>query len=369
MKRILYLILAYKGLSCLRTNKISRNGMRSRQLPYDIEVAAENLFVPWAVAVSDDGKIYFTERSGAVRVIEGGTLNPKPLITFESPFVSQVEGGLMGIALDPDFLNNHYMYVMYSYAENSQLFNRVVRLIENNNSASIDKVLLDKIPGGIIHNGGRIKIGPDQKLYITTGDIGSRELAQDLSSTGGKILRINLDGTIPTDNPFEGSPIYSYGHRDPQGIAWNADNKLYASEHGQTAHDEINLIKPGSNYGWPLVQGDEDLNNMNLQKPLIHSGDVTWAPSGMTFISQGPWKGKLVVAALRGSQLLVFTLNEDGTKIQHTDSLFQNEYGRLREAVEAKDGSIYLTTSNRDGRGNPSRTDDKIIRLVPKSIM
>lgn len=342
---------------------IKIKSIKSRQLPYNIEVIAENLNVPWAIDINDNGNIYFTERSGAIRIIENGKLNPQPLITFTAPFISQGEGGLMGIALDPNFSQNHYLYVMHSYSQNNQIYNRVVRLIENNNKAYIDKVLLDNIPGGQIHNGGRLKIGPDQKLYIATGDAGNPSLSQDLASTAGKILRIELDGSIPKDNPIPNSPIYSLGHRNPQGLAWNSNNILYSSEHGQSAHDEINIIQPGANYGWPLVQGDEDSTEVILQKPLIHSGENTWAPSGITFVNQGPWQDKLLVATLRGEQLLTLLLNEDGTVVENIESWFKNEYGRLREVVQGKDGSIYIATSNRDGRGNPDITDDKIIRL------
>ena len=342
---------------------IKIKSIKSRQLPYNIEVIAENLNVPWAIDINDNGNIYFTERSGAIRIIENGKLNPQPLITFTAPFISQGEGGLMGIALDPNFSQNHYLYVMHSYSQNNQIYNRVVRLIENNNKAYIDKVLLDNIPGGQIHNGGRLKIGPDQKLYIATGDAGNPSLSQDLASTAGKILRIELDGSIPKDNPIPNSPIYSLGHRNPQGLAWNSNNILYSSEHGQSAHDEINIIQPGANYGWPLVQGDEDSTEVILQKPLIHSGENTWAPSGIAFVNQGPWQDKLLVATLRGEQLLTLLLNEDGTVVENIESWFKNEYGRLREVVQGKDGSIYIATSNRDGRGNPDITDDKIIRL------
>jgi glucose/arabinose dehydrogenase len=338
----------------------------SRQFPYEIEVIAEKLYVPWAIEISDEGNLYFTERSGAIRIIEDGKLQPQPLITFSAPFVSQGEGGLMGIALDPNYSQNHYMYVMHSYAQGNRIYNRVVRLVENNNNASIDQVLVDKIPGGRIHNGGRLKIGPDQKLYITTGDAGNPELAQDPASTAGKILRIELDGTIPKDNPIIDSPVYSLGHRNPQGLAWNSKNVLYSSEHGQSGHDEINIIQPGANYGWPLAQGNEDSTEVMIQKPLIHSGEDTWAPSGITFANQGPWQGELLVATLRGQQLLDISLNGKGTVVKNVESWLKNEYGRLREVIQGKDGSIYLTTSNRDGRGNPDIADDKIIRLIPK---
>ena len=180
----------------------------------------------------------------------------------------------------------------------------------------------------------------------------------------GKILRLNLDGTIPEDNPFPNSPVYSLGHRNPQGLAWNSENVLYASEHGESGHDEINIIKAGKNYGWPLVQGDET-TTIPIEKPIFHSGTQTFAPSGITFVNQGPWQGRLLVATLRGQQLLSLALSEDGTVVENLESWLPNEYGRLREVYQARDGSIYVTTSNRDGRGNPNVGDDKILKLIP----
>lgn len=365
MKRKIYNVLSNMILRGGNASKVKAKGIISREFPYEIEVVAENLYVPWAIDISNEGKLYFTERSGAVRIIEDGKLLPQPLIIFSAPFVSQGEGGLMGIALDPNYSQNHYVYVMHSYEEGNQIYNRVVRLVEKNNKASIDRVLIDKIPGGRIHNGGRIKIGPDRKLYITTGDAGNSALAQNITSTAGKILRIELDGGIPEDNPIVNSPIYSLGHRNPQGLTWNPRNILYASEHGQTAHDEINIIQPGANYGWPLVQGNEDTKEVIVQKPLIHSEEETWAPSGIAFVDQGTWQGKLLVATLRGEQLLTISLNGKGMKVNSVESWLKNRYGRLREIIQGKDGSIYLTTSNRDGRGNPNIGDDRIIHLIP----
>lgn len=338
----------------------------SDDIPYKVEVIAKNLFIPWAMDISSDGRIFFTERPGRIRVIENGKLLKDPLIKFPNPFISQSEGGLLGIALDPNFTQNHYIYAMYSYAEGNRIYNRVVRLIENNNKASINGIILDKIPGALIHNGGRLKIGPDQKLYITTGDAANPGLAQNPASAAGKILRVDLDGRIPKDNPIPRSPVYSLGHRNAQGLAWNTNNIMYESEHGQSAHDEINIIQPGANYGWPIVQGDEISKEIKTQKPLIQSGSETWAPSGITFITSGPWKGKLLVTNLRGEQLLLISLDEKGTSVKNVESLFKNEYGRLRDVIQGKDGSIYLTTSNRDGRGNPIADDDRIIRLSPK---
>ena len=366
MKKISLDILSKKIFHSHNEAKVKTRSITSRQFPYKIEVIAENLYVPWAIDINNEGNLYFTERFGTIRIIKNGKLQSEPLITFHAPFISQGEGGLMGLVIDLNYPQNHYIYVMHSYAEGNRIFNRVARLVENNNKVSIDRVLLDKIPGGKIHNGGRIKIGPDEKLYITTGDAGNSTLAQDLTSTAGKILRIELDGSIPKDNPITNSPIYSFGHRNPEGLAWNSKNVLYESEHGQLAHDEINIINPAANYGWPLAQGNEDAKGAMIQKPLIHSGEDTWAPAGITLVNQGDWRGKLLVACLRGQQLLSITLNGNGTVVNKVESWFMNEYGRLREVIQGKDGSIYLSTSNRDGRGNPNVGDDKIIRLIPK---
>lgn len=336
------------------------------ELQYDIEVVATNLNIPWAIAISPEGKLYVTERDGTIRIVEDGSLKSEPLISLQSPFISIGEGGLMGIALDPNFIQNRYLYIMYSYKENDVLYNRVVRLLEENDKATMDKIILDKIPAGSIHNGGRIKIGPDQKLYITTGDAGFPANAQDLTSTAGKILRIELDGGIPADNPFRNSPVYSYGHRDPQGLSWNGDI-LYAAEHGEIAHDEVNIIQAGGNYGWPLVRGNQDTERIHTIKPLVESKSDTWAPSGIAYVSQGPWQNQLLVAALRGERLIAIPLSQNGKVAEQIESWFDDQYGRLREVLQDKDGSIYLTTSNRDGRGDPDLDDDKIIRLIPKS--
>ncbi|MBD0380856.1 PQQ-dependent sugar dehydrogenase [Paenibacillus sedimenti] len=338
-------------------------------IPYTMETIAEGLNVPWEMDIAKDGRIFFTERPGHLRVIEKGRLNPEPLITFEAPFISTGEGGLLGLALDPSFMDNHYIYVYHTYRDKDQIKNRVLRLIESNNKARLDKVLIAGLPGAENHNGGRIKIGPDMLLYITSGDRYDPPLAQDLNSTGGKILRIGLDGSIPASNPFKNSPVYSLGHRNPQGLAWHPETgQLYSSEHGQTAHDEINLIEPGGNYGWPLIEGEESSSpeKANLKTPLLHSGKETWAPSGAAFVRIGPWKGSLLVAGLRGERLI--KLNLKGPKydsVASVEHLFQGIFGRLRNVYEGPDGSLYIMTNNRDGRGKPKQGDDKIIRLKP----
>ncbi len=351
-----------------RNKDFIRAGIHAYQIfPYQVEIVADNLYIPWAIDISRDGRLYFTERSGNLRVIENGILNPEPVYTFGYPFTSIGEGGLMGLALDREFLSNGFVYLMYTFEENGTVYNRVVRMHIEDNTASEEVILLDRIPGGSIHNGGRIKIGPDGYLYITTGDAGMRGLAQDVNSLAGKILRIETDGSIPPDNPFPGSPVYSLGLRNPQGLAWNERKVLYASDHGETARDEINIIQPGGNYGWPVVIGDVGMPEYSFLRPLIQSGDETWAPAGVAFVTGGPWMGRLLVSALRGMELLAITLNEEGTEAVNLERLLQGQYGRLREAYQAADGSLYLTTSNLDGRGQPNPGDDKILRLVPRS--
>ncbi len=365
MKRLVILMIGLLALSGCQQNPAAEN-VTATEIPYDIEVVAENLAVPWAIAPSDKDNIYFTERTGAIRKIENGQLVEKPLIVFSDPFTDAGEGGLLGLALDPDFRENHYMYAYYTYVDHGILLNKVVRLIENNHQLRIDRDLVSGIPAGDIHNAGRLKISPDHHMFITTGDANNALLAQDHTSPAGKILRINLDGTIPEDNPFPNSPVYSTGHRDPQGLAWRADKQLYVSEHGQNAHDELNLIVKGGNYGWPTIEGKETAPNRIA--PLVESGEETWAPAGMDFISKGPWKGKLLVANLRGQQLLTFSLNKEGSTVTGIDHYLKGQFGRLRDVAMAEDGSIYLSTSNLDGRGIANRGDDKIIRLVPKVV-
>ena len=335
-------------------------------IPYNSEIIAEGLNVPWEMVFSDEGTIYFTERPGSLRVIRNGELKEEPLLELGSPFISNGEGGLLGLEIDPNFEDNHYMYIYHSYEKNGAVQNRVLRLIVEEEKAEIDRVILDNIVGDTNHNGGRIKIGPDGLLYITAGDKYVPDLAQDKESMGGKIFRIHLDGTIPEDNPISGSPVYSYGHRNPQGLAWHPKTgKLYSSEHGQSAHDEINQINAGQNYGWPIIEGNQI--EAGMVSPILNSGNETWAPSGMTFVSEGLWKNQLLVANLRGNQILKVELEPNGEEVKNVESLFKEKYGRIRNVVEGPDGSLYIMTNNRDGRGTPIDGDDRIIRMVPRN--
>jgi glucose/arabinose dehydrogenase len=336
------------------------------------EVLVRNLEIPWALDFASDGRIFVTERPGRIRVVRDGRLEAEPWLTLSVAHQLQSEMGLLGLALDPDFARNRYVYVYYTYAEGGQLWNRLVRLVERDGRGVVDKVLLDRIPGNQNHDGGRVKFGPDGKLYVTTGDAQRGAPAQDISSLAGKILRLNPDGTIPLDNPFPNSPVYSYGHRNPQGLAWHpVSQRLYITEHGPSAlveagkccHDEVNRIEPGGNYGWPTVFGVA--RDARFIDPVLESGTDTWAPSGATFVTRGPWRGSLLFAALRGQALhrVVFA-EPDFQRVVVHEVLFRGRFGRLRDVVEGSDGALYLLTSSRDGRGAASPDDDRLIRIV-----
>ncbi|HEY3094343.1 MAG TPA: PQQ-dependent sugar dehydrogenase [Nitrososphaera sp.] len=318
-----------------------------------IQVLADNLEVPWAVDVAEDGRVFFTERAGRIRIIENGALLEPAFIKVEQ----NGESGLLGLALHPNFTENHLLYIYQTYSNGSSVFNKVMMLTEKDNKFIESKVIIDGIPAAAGNDGGRIKFGPDGKLYIATGDARRPELAQNGGSLAGKILRLNPDGSIPEDNPFEGSPVYSYGHRNIQGLAWDpATGQMYASEHGEEGYDEINLIKAGANYGWPI---EKHCEGKQFEKPVVCFQEAI-APAGITIAKSDRlgYKGDIILAALRGMQLRLVELPSD------SETNILTGYGRIRDVVEAPDGTLYVTTSNRDGRAIPEQGDDKILRII-----
>ena len=346
---------------------LSKNGEPSPKQIADIPkttIVAQGLEVPWAIAFLSDARILVTERPGRVRIVNvTGDVDPNPAVTINVDSRTDGEGGLLGIVLHPDFSNNHFVYLYYTYqSSGNKTLNRVVRMKCENNKLSGEEVLIDKIPGAIYHNGGRIKFGPDGFLYITTGDSRDSSLAQDKNSLAGKILRSTDEGKPAPGNPF-GNLIYSYGHRNPQGIAWDANGKLWETEHGRsnpTGFDEVNLIEGGKNYGWEIIQGDETRSGM--ETPKINSGaNGTWAPSGVAIVGNS-----LFFSGLKGETLYEAKIN--GGNISDLKKHFEKEFGRIREVILGPDGMLYVTTSNRDGRGSPKDRDDKIIRVNPTKL-
>ena len=338
-----------------------------------IETLARGLNTPWAIDFAPDGRIFISERPGRIRIIERGQLRSEPWMTID--VAASGESGLMGLTIDPQFSQNRFVYAAYSYRSGAfSTRNRLVRLREDPKSGSgiADKILIDDVPGANNHDGGRVKFGPDGKLYWTMGDAQTTRYAPDLKSLNGKILRLNSDGSIPTDNPLPNSYVYSYGHRNPQGLAWQpTTGRLYATEHGPSGfqgccRDEVNLIEPGKNYGWPEIRGDE--TKEGLLPPVIHSGSSeTWAPGGATFVTAGPWTGSLLFTGLRGQTLYRVILDpNDPRKVAKLERHLDRQFGRLRDIVEGPDKAHYLLTSNHDGRGRPNADDDRVIRLIFK---
>lgn len=321
-------------------------------------VVAENLDIPWGIEFLPNGDMLVTERPGTLLRIEQENDSFQQEFTVEG-VAHRGEGGLLGLALHPNYTRNNWVYLyMTTSTENSEtLQNRVVRYTLDENRLSNPKTIIDGLPGAPYHDGGRIAFGPDNKLYITAGDATRSQWAQDTDRLAGKILRVNPDGSVPQDNPF-GNEVYSYGHRNPQGITWIGD-QLWSTEHGRSGvksgMDEINLIEPGKNYGWPEIEGDE--NRQGMTTPVIHSGpDVTWAPAAAASIGDN-----IYFAGLRGSGLYKAEI-KDGNVTQLTKHL--TDYGRLREVELGPEANyLYISTSNTDGRGVPAGNDDKILKV------
>ena len=317
---------------------------------------AENLDKPRAIAVSDD-RIFVTEKDGLIRVIQNNILLESPLAALRPADV--FDGGLLGIALHPNFLNNHYMYVFLTYDEDGNLWNKILRITESENKLQNAETIFDKIPGSSFTNGGFIKFGPDEKLYIGTGTVSdASHLPQDLNSLSGKILRLNDDGTIPNDNPFTDSPIYSLGHRNPQGMTWDDDGNLFVAEFGPEKNDEINLIQPGKNYGWPEQQCSSDENFENA----ILCYDPSIEPGGILFYSGDilDFESPFIMASMRAANLYQLDF-EEGLSSQKS---ILSGVGRVRDVVQGPDGSLYVITSNTDGKGFPDSMDDKLLRIL-----
>lgn len=349
--------------------------------PLQVEVIATGLNVPWSLAFTPDGWLLFTQRPCQVRALRhtggGWELIAEPVLR-PSDCIEVADGdGLRGLALDPAFQQNGYLYLAYSYQDSSgQILTRVSRFTRGIGN---ELVLLEGIPDNAFHNAGRLKFGPDGRLYLATGDANDRTLPQDSSSLAGKILRFNPNGSLPEDNPFPGSPVYSLGHRNPQGLAWHPDTgQLFITEHGPSAtiagepffccHDEINSIVAGGNHGWPLAIGA--VQDARFIPPVLESGTDTWAPAGAAFYRSLPgqeWHGNLFFVTLLGQHLHRVVFQEpDFRSVAYHQRLLQGQYGRLRDVIQGPDGALYISTSNRDGRSGAQAgpKDDRILRVV-----
>ena len=329
----------------------------------------------WSMVWAPDGAIWITERPGTISRVDpsSGTITRVGQIA-----VSEIgEGGLMGMALHPDFPTQPWVYVSHTFSAAGAVRNRLIRMRYNGTTLGTPETLLDNIPGSSIHNGSRLVIGPDRLLYITTGDASAAESAQNRTLLSGKILRLTLEGAPAPGNPF-GTAVYSFGHRNPQGLVFSPSGALYEAEHGPNDNDEVNRLQVAGNYGWPDVRGMCDGDAGSAEIPFCQANSVieplrTWtptiAPSGLAYYDATRipgWRGSLLLTTLKGAALHRLTLSADGRSVARTETLFAGQFGRLRDVLVAPDGAVYIATSNRDGRGSPQADDDRIIRILPR---
>lgn len=349
------------------------------------EIVASGLEIPWAIDFAPDGRIFVTERPGRVRIIEDGKLSERPWATLR--VANWRAAGLSGIAIDPEFRRNGFVYVVATMRVADDRFeNRIYRFIDRAGVGTEPTLIIGQLQSIDTHAGGAFAFGPDKKLYLAMGDGERIEEVQDMGSMTGKVLRLNTDGSIPDDNPFPGSPIFALGLRNPQGFAWHPETgDLFATEHGPSGfpeeggrrhQDEFNVILPGGNYGWPDVSGysrdDRYISPLLEWTPAI-------APAGLAIVTDksSPCYSTLFAGALRGQQLRHIVLKqahgeERGWQVAIDRPLFDQKYGRIRAAKMGPDGYLYFTTSNRNTPGEPIRdlareNDDKILRVSPDS--
>jgi len=359
---------------CLQSTNAQLLKLDSTEL--NVRVIAENLDTPWEILWGPDDHIWMTERRGVVSRIDTASGNVKVLLDINEIVDEGSENGMLGMVLHPNFMHpdSQFVYIVYTYYGTAPT-ERLVRYTYESDALVNEVILLDHIPSGYYHTGSRILILPDRTILMSTGDVGSASYALDTAKFHGKFLRINLDGSVPDDNPIPGSYVWSLGHRNPQGLVRAPNGIIYSSEHGPSNDDEINIIRELGNYGWPEVEGFCDLpaeqaycTANNAVEPLI-AWTPTVATCGLDYYGHDAipeWRHSLLLATLKQDDLRVLKLNETGDSIISEEIFLDNEYGRLRDICVSPGGDIYLATSNQDGRGNngfPVENDDRIIKL------
>lgn len=374
MKRLMLMIGIITVIFLISCNKRLESQNSGGPTQLDTTIIAKGLEVPWEILWSPDNHIWVTERTG--NVLRINPENRQIQVLLELDVAQQGESGLLGMALHPDFPNTPWVYLVYTYFESTSIKERLSKFIYQQDQLINEQVLISNIPGNTYHDGSRLIFGPDDKLYMTTGDAGNMSSAQDPNSLSGKILRINDDGTVPADNPVAGSYIWASGSRNAQGLDFSPAGILYSSEHGPDTDDEINIIEMGRNYGWPNVRGlcntPEELvfcEQFNVREP-IQTYTPTLALAGIAYYNHDlipEWNNSLIVTSLKAGKLLVLHLDETGMTITGSTTVYDNTLGRLRDVCISNDGRVFVSTSNRDGRGTPKPGDDKIIEIKPET--
>ncbi len=339
----------------------------------DTQSIVTGLDTPWEILWGPGDHIWFTERYGRVSRVDPSTGLVDELLVIDEVH-EQSESGLLGMALHPDFTTQPYVYLVYNYLSQGSIKEKLVRYSYNGSILSSPETLMEDIGGAGNHNGSRLLFGEDGKLYMTTGDAVDVSTSQNLGSLNGKILRMNDDGSIPDDNPFEDSYIWTFGHRNPQGLILGPEGIILSSEHGPSNDDEINIIEKGRNYGWPNVHGfcdgasEMDFCNENNVKEPIAAWTPTLAVAGIDFYASDlipEWENSILITTLKEAELYVLTMDESETGVIAESRYFNNWWGRLRDICIAPDGRVFISSSERDGRGSPVSGDDRIVEIRP----
>jgi aldose sugar dehydrogenase len=362
-KRAAWLLLILPFFAGMNCKKNTKNNEPPGAVTLKDSIIASNLNFPWEILWGPDNHIWMTERGGKISRLDPSTGTLTPLLTI-AEVVANGEGGLLGMVLHPDFTNTPQVFVVYDYMNGGNYREKVVRYNYNGTTLASPFTIIDNIAAAGIHNGSRLLIVND-KLFISTGDASDQSQPQNTASRNGKILRVNLDGSIPADNPVAGNPYWTFGHRNPQGLVF-ANNKLYSSEHGPSNDDEVNLIEKGRNYGWPAVQGfcntagEQSFCQANNVVEPLKAWTPTIATAGLDYYNSDlipQWKNSLLLATLKDERLYQLKLSDDFNSITGTNDYFFDKYGRMRDICISPAGKVYICTSN---GGN-----DKIVEVVP----
>ena len=356
---LILMILAF-SCSCSRCSSRVQSNADNETKPDSVRTVLAGLNFPWEILWGRDDHIWMTERKGKISKIDPATGK----IIFSASIaevVSNNEGGMLGMVQHPDFLTNGLFYVVYDYNSNGNYQEKMVQMKFENGAIKAVKIIIENIPASSIHNGSRLWITGETTphIFMTTGDASVQPNAQSTTSVSGKVLRFNLDGSIPVDNPFAGSSVWSYGHRNQQGLVV-ANGIMYASEHGPDIEDEINIIEKNRNYGWPTVKGPcNELAEKtfcaanNVKEPIWSSGSSTLAVCGLDYYNSTliqEWKNSLLMCTLKDASLRVLTLSNDGLSVIKQQTLFKNRFGRIRDICVSPAGKVYLCTSNGGGQ-------------------
>lgn len=372
MKKIKLIGIAFALMIWLLTESSAQITIGTTEV--DTTTIVSGLDTPWEILWGSDDFIWITERYGRVSRLNPETGEISELVRIDEVH-EQSESGLLGLVLHPEFPIQPFVFLVYNYLESSSIKERLVRYTYSNGELVSPLILLEGISGNGNHNGSRLVIDADHKLYMTTGDAGNTSTSQNLNSLNGKVLRLNLDGTVPDDNPFPGSYIWSWGHRNAQGLVISPSGTIYSSEHGPSSDDEVNIIEKGRNYGWPNVKGfcDQATENSFCADSNVFEPIAAWTPTlavaGTDFYDHAEipaWKNSLLVTSLKAARMVALKLSEDGTSVVQEEAFFQNWYGRLRDICVSTDGRVFLAVTNRDGRGSIQPGDDRIVQIAAK---